>query len=675
MKRITIISLWITLFVLSSCTNSGEGKLPKIIDRNNMDLSVSPGADFFNYAGGNWIKNTPIPDDKTSYGTLDMIREKSLQDVNTIITETAKASNPDGSVAQKIGYLYASGMDTVTIEKLGWKPVQPLLDKIEAMKNFADVQNVIAELHLTGVSAFFAVGVMADLIDSKINSLYVTEGGLRLPDRDYYFDASAQNIRDEYVKHIANMFQLIGIERNEAENKANRIMAFETRLAKVSNTGVENRDFQKMYNPHSFDELTKKYNHIDWKSYFKAMEVEIPEKVIITHPKFMDEANILAKSADMQIWKDYLQWNVLSGSPDYLSSDFVNEDFNFNGRLLSGTETLRSRWKRISDVVSGSLGESIGQLYVEKFFPPEAKEGMVHLVGNLKMAYKKRIEAANWMTAETKQKAVEKLDAIRVKIGYPNKWKDYSSMEITSDQFYRNMANVYRFFIKDNLNKLGKEVDMDEWDMTPQTCNAYYNPLRNEIVFPAAILQPPFYCLQADDAVNYGAIGVVIGHEMTHGFDDMGRHFNKEGNMIDWWTSQDAEQFTEKADVFVEQFGNMVVMDSLKVNGKLTLGENIADNGGLNIAWDAWQMTKNQMKSKNIDGFTPEQRFFLSYAQVWRSNIRDQELSKRMIIDVHSPARIRVNGALPNIDAFYEAFNITENDPLYLSPEKRAKIW
>ena len=673
MKTMTILSLFATFFAFSSCSKSESPQ--KIIDPKNMDLSVSPGTDFFQYAGGNWLKSTPIPDDKTSYGVFDILREKSLKNVNDIIVETSNIENAPGSVAQKIGDLYASGMDTMTIDQLGWQPIKPILDKINNVKNFQDVQNILAEMHLFGMGALFAMGVEQDFLNSKIYNVYITEGGLALPDRDYYLSEDAQHIRDEYIQHIINMFKLIGKDQETAQAIAQRIMKFETRLANVSNTRVENRNLQNMYNPYSFEDLTKKFENVNWASYFKAMGMNLPELVIVAHPKFIVETNKIAKDTDMSIWKDYLQWMVLNSTANLLSSDFVNQQFYFYGTVLSGAQTLRPRWKRISDVVSGSLGEAVGQLYVEKFFPPRAKEEMVKLVEHLRAAYKNRILNVEWMTDETKQNALEKLNAMMVKVGYPNKWKDYSSIEITRDHYYQNMMNVYQFFVTDNLSKMGQEVDLDEWGMTPQTLNAYYNPLNNEIVFPAAILQPPFFSLDADDAVNYGAIGVVIGHEMTHGFDDMGRHFNKEGNMADWWTETDVEQFTARTQVLVEQFGNMIAIDTLKLNGELTLGENIADNGGLNIAWDAWQTACQEKKCEGIDGFTPEQRFFLSYAQVWRANIRDKELIRRVKEDVHSPAQFRVNGALPNIDQFYTAFNITEKDPLYLAPEKRAKIW
>lgn len=673
MKSMTLLSLCATFFALISC--SEQKPMNKIIDPANMDLNVSPGTDFFQYAGGNWLKNTPIPEDKTSYGVFDILREESLKNVNDIIFAASNRENPQGSIAQKIGDLYTSGMDSVTIDNLGWQPIKPMLDKINSIANSADIQNMIAEMHLTGMNVFFGIGIEQDLMNSKIYNVYIAEGGLALPDRDYYLTDDAQNIRDEYILHITNMFKLIGQDEETAQATAQSIMEFETRMAKVSNTRLENRDLQSMYHPYSFEDLNKKFKNIDWTTYFKAMGMNAPEQVIVTHPKFLAEASAIVKDTELQIWKNYLQWTLLDGVANTLSSDFVKQNFYFNGTVLSGTQTLSPRWKRISDVVSGSLGEAVGQLYVEKYFPPQAKEEMIKLVENLKTAYRNRISNVEWMTDSTKQKALDKLNAIRVKIGYPDKWKDYSSIEITKDNYFQNMMNVYKFMIADNLSKMGKEVDLDEWGMTPQTINAYYHPLNNEICFPAAILQAPFFSLEADDAVNYGAIGVVIGHEMTHGFDDMGRHFNKEGNMIDWWTQTDVEQFTTRTQVLVEQFGNIVAIDTLKLNGELTLGENIADNGGLNIAWDAWQVARQGEKEENIDGFTPEQRFFLSYTQVWRTNMREKELTRRVKEDVHSPAQFRVNNALPNIDQFYTAFDITETDPLYLAPEHRARIW
>lgn len=673
--KVAIVALPLAMF---SCGgNNGEGT--KALDNANMDLSVKPGDDFFQYAGGTWLKNTPIPDDKTSYGEFDLVYEKSIADVRSILDEAAANADkaPAGSVDQKMGFFYAAGLDTATIDKKGYEPIKPLFEKINSIKNTQELLKYIAEQHLVGADAMFSAGVEQDLMNSKFYKVYLGESGLGLPDRDYYFekDERSVTIRAEYLKFIQKMLEKVGESPEVAAASTKTIMNIETQLAQVTNTRVENRNIQAMYNPMAIADLCKKFPNFKFDQYFADMGVKTNEPIIVAHPKFFAGVNTMLAKVSINDWKVYLKWNAINENSGLLSSDFVSENFAFYGTVLSGQKTNSPRWKRISGSANNYLGEAVGQLYVKKFFPPEAKQKMLALVENLRKAFENRLAKNDWMTDSTKVKAIEKLKSITVKVGYPDKWKDYSKLEVSKDNFFQNVMNARAFLVKENLDKLGKPVDPTEWGMTPQTVNAYYNPLNNEIVFPAAILQHPFFDLNADDAVNYGAIGMVIAHEMTHGFDDQGRHFNKDGNMIDWWSPKDAENFKAKTQVLVEQFNRFIAVDSLHVNGELTLGENIADNGGLLISYDAYQLALNGKQADKIDGLTGDQRFFLGYAQVWRQNTRKEALMSQVKEDVHSPARFRVNGALANIAKFYEAFDVKAENALYIAPEKRTNIW
>lgn len=673
--KIAVVSLPLMMFACGGNENQGQ----KALDKANMDLNVKPGNDFFEYAGGTWLKNTPIPDDKTSYGEFDMVYEKSIADVKSILEEAAANADKDsaGSLEQKMGYFYSSGLDTNAIDKKGYEPIMPMFGQIDSISTVPQMLNFVAELHLHAMSSMFDMGIEQDLMNSKVYRIYLGQSGIGLPDRDYYLetDARSQDIRKEYLKYVQKLLEMVGEAPEKAAADAQTIMSIETSLAKASNTRLENRDMQAIYNPMPKAELLKKYPNLKFDEYFANMGVKSDEPVIVTQPKFFAELNTMIPKVSINDWKTYLKWNVINSSTGILSAPFVNESFHFYGTILSGQKTMSPRWKRISGAANTYLGEAVGQLYVKKFFPPEAKERMIQLVKNLQSAYEKRLAKVDWMTDSTKAKAIEKLKAITVKIGYPDKWKDYTKLNIKKDNYFDNVMSARAFLVRENLDKLGKPVDPTEWGMTPQTVNAYYNPLNNEIVFPAAILQPPFFNLKADDAVNYGAIGMVIAHEMTHGFDDQGRHFNKDGNMIDWWTAKDAENFNARTKMLADQFSKFIAVDSLHVNGKLTLGENIADNGGLNIAYDAFQIALNGKEPKKIDGFTADQRFFLGYAQVWMENIRKEELMRRIKEDVHSPARFRVNGALSNIDKFYDAFDVKPGDSLYVAPDKRVRIW
>lgn len=651
----------------------------KALDAADMNKKVKPGVNFVEFAGGTWLKKTNIPDDKTSYGVFDILREKSIKDVQEILKEAAATTNaPKGSAAQKIGDFYASGMDSVRIEQLGATPLLKYINQINQIQTMGDVHQAITQMHLYGIPALFAGGIEQDFMNSRIYKMYLAESGLGMPDRDYYVKDTPHNkeLQAAYKKLITKMLTLVGYSQSTAEEATKNIYALEYSLALASNTRLENRDTQAQYNPINASELTSKYTSFPWNSYFTTLGLNLTnDQVIVMQPKFFKAADSLLKVTPVNVWKQYLVWSATRSTASSLSSDFVNASFEFYGKTLSGQKIISPRWKRVSNEVDGNLGEAIGQLYVQKHFPPAAKQRMVTLIENLRRAYRARIQKLEWMSDVTKKKAEEKLNKVMVKVGYPDKWKDYSSMEVNRDSYFENVLQANKFQVRDNLNKYGKPVDITEWGMYPQTVNAYYNPLNNEIVFPAAILQPPFFDMDADDAVNYGAIGMVIGHEMTHGFDDQGKQFDANGNMVNWWTEDDTKKFAERTKVIIDQYNNFKILDSLHVDGELTQGENIADNGGLNISWDAYMLSLNGKKPVAIDGFTYDQRFFLGYAKVWRQKMRDKELMRRLKEDVHAPAISRVNKAIFNIDALYNAFDIKPTDPLYIAPADRAKVW
>ena len=583
-----------------------------------------------------------------------------------------------GTIQQKIGDFYFSGMDTNKIEAEGYKPITDDLKAIDNIATPDDIIKNIANLQLCGSYPLFVFYAGQDDKNSNMVIAQFMQGGLGMKDRDYYLgdDARSKTLREEYVKYMTNMFALVGMSSTDAASNAAKVLEFETKIASVSRTRLQLRDPIANYNKMDLAGLQETAPEINWTEYFKILGVAATKDISVGQPEFFTAIGKLIKDASLEDWKIYLKWNIINEAAPYLSSKFVDERFHFYGTVFSGKEKNKERWKRIISETSGSLGEAVGQLYVEKYFPPEAKKKMVDLVENLKKALGERISKLEWMTDATKQLALAKLNKMNVKVGYPDKWIDYSSVEITRDSYYKNVIATNRFGVKYELNKIGKPVDRAEWGMTPQTVNAYYSPNMNEIVFPAAILQPPFFYLNADDAVNYGAIGVVIGHEMTHGFDDQGRQYDKEGNLTDWWTPEDAAKFKEHVQVLVDQFNKINMLDTLHVDGDLTLGENIADLGGVMVSFTAFQTAKQKSQPKEkLDGFTPEQRFFLSFAQVWRGNIRDKELMKRIKEDVHSPAKARVNGTLPNVPYFFEAFNIKQGDPLFRPENERAKIW
>jgi putative endopeptidase len=679
MKQTILTAMLIIGLAISVFAEGKDGnKVEKAIDKQNMDTSVKPGDNFYEYVNGSWIKTHPIPPEYSQYGAFTILYEENQEKLRTLIKKVSAEENaPKGSVAQKIRDFYNSGMDTVAIEKLGVKPIQKQLNEIDNLKSKEDVVAFLAMMQRMGMAPVFNFFSEADQRNSTMEIANLYQGGLGLPDVDYYLneDETSAKLRDAYIDHLTKMFILKGEKQKQAEKSAKAVMNFETKLAKTSFTRLEQRDPVKNYNKMTLSELNETAPGFEWSLYFKTLGLENPGDINVGQVKFFKGLSDLMGDTDMETWKAYLTWNLLDASASYLSEDFVKQNFEFYGKTLSGQQEMQPRWKRVLGVVSNGLGEALGQLYVEEYFPASSKERMITLVNNLRAAFGDRIKQLDWMTEETKGKALEKLAAITVKIGYPDKWRDYSKLEIIPENYFSNVIAAKEFSFNRDLNKIGKPVDKTEWGMTPQTVNAYYNPSNNEIVFPAAILQPPFFSPDADDAVNYGAIGVVIGHEMTHGFDDQGRQYDKDGNLNDWWTDEDANRFKEKTDKLVTLYDNYVVLDSLHVNGSLTLGENIADLGGLNISYEAYQKSLNGEMPKEIDGFTAAQRFYMGYAQVWRQNIRPKEMARRLKIDVHSPGEARVNVPPFNIDAFIEAFAVKEGDRLFIPEDERAYIW
>ena len=663
--------------VLAVATLTGcEGKkeMNSGIKTSNMDLTAQKGSDFYQYACGGWMASHPLTDEYSRFGSFDMLAENNRKQLKGLIGEIAAAQHEQGTVAQKIGDLYNLAMDVEKLNADGMTPIKKDLDRINAINNKAGIIEVMAEL---AGSAYFQFYVGADVMDSKTNIFQLYQGGIGLGEKEYYLedDEATKNIREGYKAHIVKMFQLIGQDEKQATKNMEAVMEIETRLAKKSFNAVEQRNPAANYHMFTLEELKKEISGFDWEAYLNAVGVKGISSLNVSQVEPVKEAVAIINELPMDKQKAYLQWKLIDNAAGYLSDDFVAQNFEFYGKVMSGKKEDQPRWKKAVSTVNGVLGEAVGQMYVEKYFPAAAKERMVQLVKNLQIALGERIQNLEWMGEETKAKAIEKLNAFYVKVGYPDKWKDYSSLNIEKDSYWANIKRANDFALAEMLAKAGKPVDKDEWLMTPQTVNAYYNPTTNEICFPAGILQYPFFDMNADDAFNYGAIGVVIGHEMTHGFDDQGRQFDKDGNLKDWWTAEDAERFNTRAQVMVDFFNKIEVLPGLNANGQLTLGENIADHGGLQIAYQAFKNATKDAPLAEVDGFTPEQRFFLAYSGVWAGNIRDEQIRVYTKSDPHSLGRWRVNGALPHINAWYEAFGITENDSLYLAPEKRVSIW
>lgn len=649
------------------------------LDPANLDRSIPPGDDFFRFANGSYLASLEIPEDRSSYDAFDMLREDTARAVRELLEEVATdTSAKPGSITQKIRDFYNAGMDEESVEKQGIKPLQPLFGRIDALKTKNDLPSLLAQLHTTGITPLFGGAIFEDLMDSTRYRFYLMQAGLGLPDRDYYLqdDDRSQSIRERYVEHVQAMFQLMGDSEDAAARAAQVVMNLETRLASKSRTRTLLRNIPALYNKMSLDQLSQKAPEFDWKAYFASISQTEFGEVIVGMPEFFEEVSLVLKAQSLADLKTYLRWQVVTSLAPYLNHDFVDQNHKFFGEFLSGNTKIRARWERVVAATNGALGEPIGQLYVKKHFPAESKTRMLELVDNLKATLRSRLQNNPWMTDATRKAAIEKLDAMRVKIGYPDKWEDYSGLEIKTDAYVLNVIRANRFAFRHQLEKFGKPIDPDEWVFPPQTVNAGYSPLKNDITFPAGILQPPYFNPEADDAVNYGAIGVVIGHEMTHGFDDQGRHFDKNGNMVNWWTEEDEKAFNERTKLLIDQYGAFSALDGVHVNAELTLGENIADFGGLTIAHEAYQRSlKDRAKPQPIDGFSDDQRFFLSYAQLWRGKIRDEALRRQMVEDVHPWGEFRVNGALFNVPEFYQAFDIPEDARLYRTPKQRPVIW
>jgi len=652
------------------------------LDPKNMDTSVKPGDDFFRYANGAWIKRTEIPPEYSRWGAFNELIERN-NDALHVIAEQASKTQVDPKLApetQKVGDYYASGMDEKTIDALRTKPLAEEFQRIDAIKDRAALLKAIAHLHTIGVGAFFEFGSGQDAKDSSRDIAQAVQGGLGMPDRDYYTkqDADMKQKREKYVAHVTKMLTLLGEPADKAAEDAKKILALETKLAEASRTRVQLRDPIKNYNKMDVRQLQDVTPDWNWSDYFKTIDLVESGDVNVQQPEFFKAANDLFRSTSLDDWKAYLRWHLINAAAPALSKDFVDEDFNFRERILRGTQQIKPRWKRVILSEDNDIGEALGKLYVGFYFPPEAKARALELVNNLKEALADRIKTLEWMDEPTKQEALKKLAAFTVKIGYPDKWLDYSLLQIDRGPFVVNALRANEFEADRDIKKIGKPVDRTDWGMTPPTVNAYYNSNMNEIVFPAGILQPPFFYANADDAVNYGAIGAVIGHEMTHGFDDEGRQFDAKGNLRDWWTPKSAEEFEKRSAAIVQQYNEYEPLQGLHVNGELTQGENIADIGGVKLAYAALQKALDkhpEERAKKIDGFTPEQRFFLSFAAIWRQKIRDEDQKMRLTTDPHSPAQFRVNGPLSDLAEFQKAFGISDGSPMVRSADKRVNIW
>jgi putative endopeptidase len=677
MKRLLFPITVFFIMTTIGCTEQGKTGMTQGLNISDMDTTVSPGESFYQYATGGWQKANPIPDEYARYGSFDKLREENQHQIQALIQDLSGQDYENGTNAQKVGDLYSIGMDSVKLNSDGAEPIRLLLQKIADVESKEDIIRVSAQLSKVVSNPFFGFSVGPDDKNSSMNIVHIYQSGIGMGDRDYYLlqNEHSQNLRAAYIKLMETQFQNTGYSEADAKKAAANVMKIETELAGAHVTKEMRRLPELNYHKLLVSELDNQVAPFAWNIYFDELGAAGIDSLNVSQIEPVKAAIAIIEREPIEVLKDYLSWKVINSAANYLSDDFVNANFEFYGRTMSGSKELRPRWRRTIDAVNGAMGEAVGQLYVEKYFPAEAKERMLNLVENLKISLGERISQLEWMSDATKEKAQEKLGTFIVKIGYPDKWKDYSSLEIKDDSYWQNIMRASEFAWEEMMDELGKPVDRTKWYMSPQTVNAYYSPSSNEICFPAGILQPPFFYMDGDDAINYGGIGVVIGHEMTHGFDDQGRKFDKDGNLTDWWTAEDAARFDERAKVLVDFFDNIVVLDTVHANGTFTLGENIADHGGLQVAYHAFQKTDQAKKDENIDGFTPAQRFFLSYAGLWAGNVRDAEILRLTQIDPHSLGKWRVDGALPHIEAWYEAFGIDSEDPMYVPAEERASIW
>ncbi len=660
------------MFAAASCQPKSE-KVPAI-DMSYLDLSVAPGTDFNQYANGGWIKNNPLKAEYARFGSFDQLREDNVERLNGLFAEMSKLNPAKGTVDQKIVDLYKLGLDSTRLNAEGAEPVKDELKLIYSAGDKKELVGVLAKLNLAGGGGFFGMGVDADLMDSNNQVLYLGQGGLGMGDRDYYVDAENAELHSKYQQMLEKLFTLSG--EADAAARAENAVKLEDALASFSWTSVQNRDYTKLYNPMSTEEIAKTFKGFDFGSFFQAMGIPAQDKVIVEQPSFFEGFAKLFESSGLAELQDYLAAHSLMSAAPYMSDDFYAAHFDFFSTAMSGVTEQKARWKRAMSVPNSILGEAVGQMYVKKYFPEENKKKMLEIVGELQKSLGEHIASLEWMSDETKAYAQNKLSNFTVKVGYPDKWKDYSSLNVDPEQsYYRNIVAANTWYVADNLSKMGKPTDKSEWGMTPQTVNAYYNPTTNEICFPAAILQPPFFNIDADDAVNYGAIGVVIGHEMTHGFDDQGRLFDTDGNMNNWWTAEDEARFNEKTAVLVKQYDEVEILPGLHANGKLSLGENIADHGGVSIAYTALHNALGDEMPADIDGFNVDQRFFIGYAHLWAQNITDEEKARLTKLDVHSLAENRINVTLRNFQAFFDAFGIKEGEPMWRPESERVSIW
>ena len=678
MKLKIITTLLIAGGLMSACDKTKESKTDSrttFLDVSGRDSTINPADDFFNYMNGKWLKNTKIPDDQSGWGSFYTLSEENLAKTKAVLEEASAAKASEGSLEQKVGDFYAAGMDTVAIEKRGYEPIKADLATISALKDYKQYLDYVSKNENNRGGALFSFSVGTDDKNSSKHMVGFYQAGIGLPEKDYYFknDSATKKVRDAYVKYITTMFKLTGSDEKSAAQQASNILAFETKIAKSHKSPVELRDPIKNYHKYAVSELSKVYA-MDWKGFLENMKIKT-DTVLMGQPEYYTAMGNLLATTPIETLKSVEQFTLINNAARYLSKPFNEARFDYYGRTLNGQKVQSERWKKLANQTDEGLGELLGQLWVKKNFTPEAKARMLELVGNLKKVYRGRIEKLDWMSAGTKATALIKMDKIIQKIGYPDKWKNFDDVKISRDKYVENVLAVNKHSYQEMIDKLGKPVDRTEWAMTPPTVNAYANPTFNEIVFPAGILQFPFFDNNADDAINYGGIGMVIGHEMTHLFDDQGRQYDAEGNLKDWWAADDAKKFKEKSQMVVNQYNNFTMFGNMHVNGELTLGENLADVGGIAIAYEAFKLTEQGKSDKVIDGLTPDQRFFMSYAQIWRIKNRDETMRVRLTTDPHSPEEFRINGPLRNFEPFYQAFNVTEKSKMYLPADKRAKVW
>ncbi len=688
MKKEIIVLSSVAMFIVACSNDTPEAnanenqpaeEIVPGFDLSNLDTTYNPCEDFYHYAIGGWLKKNPVPETESRWSSFSVLAENNRKKLKGILADAAANPGEKGSVKQLVGDFYKVALDSNKADELGKKPIEPYLNEIEAIQDYTQIPAIYAKLKHMGTGGLFAFYVSNDLKKSDQYITYVRQSGLGLPDKNYYFDEKFADIKDKYVQHVQQVFMLIGYNGEKAQQAAQDVLNFETKLAEVSKDRVALRDPSKNYFKFSKEELFEKYPNIDFPTLFNEFRVtEKIDSLVVGQPEFLQAVNDLLETEDIEVLKNYLKWNVANNFSEFLSTDFVMEDFDFYQKTLRGINKIKPRWKRALDAVNANLGQPLGKLFVEKYFPEESKQYVSNMVENIREVFKERVKQLDWMSEETKEKALEKLSTFTKKIGYPDKWRDYSELDISAENsFAENIIQCNIFDYDYMMNKLGKPVDRTEWGINPHKVNAYYNSLNNEIVFPAGILQPPFYNPNADDAINYGGIGTVIGHEFTHGFDDKGSMFDAQGNMNNWWTDEDRAEFEKRIQIIIDQFNEYELFDGIHVNGSLTIGENIADLGGLILAYYALQKKIEQdgKEPEPIDGFTYKQRFFLSWAQVWARNIKDEEAKRLITIDPHAPNQFRVLGPLSNLDEFREAWGCQPGDPMVRTDSLQAKVW